>query len=473
MLLANKRVNKKIKIVILERILFIVKSMTINQNAVERAQYYLQIAIHNNEPPERYQLPQVKQLNTPLANGYLPLHFAIVENQTAWVKALINSDVSVLKKDSYMLSAIDYAVLFQKYAMLTHILPNQKNLNPDLIATEMKQSQVNSSISEMCSLIDNIKIKTEKLNPFLQKIYQQDFEGIKDNYNKNTIDTNHLKSALHILVMNQKFSSDTDKIFDLLMKQGVDLNATDEDGRTALHYSALHSNKGLFIALLKNGANLLVKDKNGVSPLSILCCEINNRDPLKLTKSQTLILVSLALQWSIRIGINNDLFSTTMANALYSITNLLVPATQLQQLFNTSTVTKSNVIIFLGCYFLALHFKHAKLTLNIWLVAKTAFFALKSLRTFTAFSQYKPGKSWIYLTTSTIHALNAFSNFSRKFPHSYFAPYLNTEHMDKSPSLASVNFTKIRNETLQSIESATESILNAGNYLFYSILQTN
>jgi ankyrin repeat protein len=60
------------------------------------------------------------------------------------------------------------------------------------------------------------------------------------------------------------------EVFDALIKAGVDINARDQYGRTALYYAVRRDNPALVKALLSHGASVNVKDDLGLSPLDFL-----------------------------------------------------------------------------------------------------------------------------------------------------------------------------------------------------------
>jgi uncharacterized protein len=53
------------------------------------------------------------------------------------------------------------------------------------------------------------------------------------------------------------------EVVELLIKGGVDLSATDEDGRTALHYAAMLGYEPIVELLTKGSADLSVRDSDG------------------------------------------------------------------------------------------------------------------------------------------------------------------------------------------------------------------
>lgn len=66
-----------------------------------------------------------------------------------------------------------------------------------------------------------------------------------------------------------RFKSEADIVntIDLLREQGLDVNATDNRGRTALHGAALHGFDTVVAALVERGADLTAADLDGFTPL--------------------------------------------------------------------------------------------------------------------------------------------------------------------------------------------------------------
>ena len=60
-----------------------------------------------------------------------------------------------------------------------------------------------------------------------------------------------------------------------LLKQGVDLNASQPDGMTALHWAAYHDDLPLATMLVRTGANVRAANRYGVTPLSLACSNGN------------------------------------------------------------------------------------------------------------------------------------------------------------------------------------------------------
>jgi ankyrin repeat protein len=66
-----------------------------------------------------------------------------------------------------------------------------------------------------------------------------------------------------------RFKTEADIIttIDILLGQGLDINATDSGGRTALHGAALQGFNEVVAALVERGADLTTRDRDGLTPL--------------------------------------------------------------------------------------------------------------------------------------------------------------------------------------------------------------
>src|SRR4051812_36591362 len=60
-----------------------------------------------------------------------------------------------------------------------------------------------------------------------------------------------------------------------LLKKGAAVNASQEDGMTALHWAVHHDDLSTAAVLVKAGANVKAGNRYGVTPLSLACTNGN------------------------------------------------------------------------------------------------------------------------------------------------------------------------------------------------------
>ncbi|KAM6442286.1 ankyrin repeat domain-containing protein 22-like [Liasis olivaceus] len=64
-------------------------------------------------------------------------------------------------------------------------------------------------------------------------------------------------------------SKQNETLIKMLLRAGADVNATDDSGRTALHYACEMKNQSIIPLLVEAGADLSIKDKDEETPLDI------------------------------------------------------------------------------------------------------------------------------------------------------------------------------------------------------------
>lgn len=100
-----------------------------------------------------------KNLNQMLPNGYLPLHFAVLEGQTESVQKLLESGADLSQKDTQGLTALEHAVYQKKPEILKLLIQHKiKNATPDQIQTELAKANVQAQTLDPLRLADVQKL---------------------------------------------------------------------------------------------------------------------------------------------------------------------------------------------------------------------------------------------------------------------------------------------------------------------------
>jgi ankyrin repeat protein len=78
-----------------------------------------------------------------------------------------------------------------------------------------------------------------------------------------------------------------EKVVDILLKNNVNVNKTDADGTTALHYATLFNNTSIAEKLINSGAKATTKDGSGKTALDY-AISYNNQKIILLIKNKAL-----------------------------------------------------------------------------------------------------------------------------------------------------------------------------------------
>lgn len=263
-------------------------------------------------------------VNKPLPNGEMPLHFAVCKNQLEAVKSLMLLGANPELKDHQNLSAIDHTVLMRNEKALAQILGIKlgKDFNEIQELVKCKGSatyvkQLDKEIKELFA------VKT--VTPIAKAALFGDLTTLKslvNTQNVNDLDAQGLAPIHYAILGNQvetveKLLSSgssvnmeakggnsllhfaavlgSEKMLKKLIDFGVDPNHKNAKGQTPLHIAAAKEKLSSIEFLVKAGAKPNIKDHAGMSPLSIVGSSAHQRDPLALSKAQIIMLASSIL----------------------------------------------------------------------------------------------------------------------------------------------------------------------------------
>ncbi len=209
-----------------------------------------------------------REINTDFCN---PLDLAVINKQAECVKALLKSkryDISEMvntENDSLLLLAADnndtksFKLLL--YEGLDPLLANNNDITPIEIAINHGNNEmVNEALNYVADIDAPINKKGDTLLTIaIQSKQPEIVDTLLKNFASPTVGYNKPPISEAALV-------DDVSIIKKLLKAGVNINAQDKEGRTALHEAAA-MNSACFNLLLANGADPHMQDKNGRAAL--------------------------------------------------------------------------------------------------------------------------------------------------------------------------------------------------------------
>jgi ankyrin repeat protein len=152
-------------------------------------------------------------------------------------------------------------------------------------------SNNNSNLNLIIKTLTSIIMNNDETN---------DNNVIELNNNKsNNIETKNFdKFIIFKLIANNQ----NDKLHNLLANNdSLYVNIQDNDGDTALHIAIFLSNYDACNILIKNKANIFIKDKWGQTPLHRICFSLKNKDMIKI--------INLICKNQLILNENNNIFN--------------------------------------------------------------------------------------------------------------------------------------------------------------------
>lgn len=371
----------------------------------------LQNAIRSNDLTSLEELIEQVDLTNKLPNGELPIHFAVLEGQAEVVRFLVEKGANPMEKDFQGLTAVDHAFLHNKKDILTSLLGKKVNKQLAAAISEQSTSSTRHALKEIGKASLEITSSREKelFTPVQQAIISNDYGTLKcllenPRGNRDLTPSKQL-SLLHLAAMGS-----SPDIVDLLVNYNLDLEAKDNFGRTAAHYAAINPNGVVLGRLIKHGANLSVKDANGVSPLSLLGASAQLRDPLNLTTAHALMFAATVVQAAATMGIQTGLIgqeheiTATIVVIGAAVANLSEIAIQLQNIDKTwkNTLSYLGILGFQTLPIVGTPFK-------IWRayrVTQSAFNGLKAAYNNARYRTWKAARNAVVYTTNGGTSIN-------------------------------------------------------------------
>lgn len=279
-----------------------------------------------------------QNLNVPLQNGKLPLHFAILENQPEVALLLIKLGASYELKDQQQLTAIDHCVLMKNEALLSQILSAKVGQDFKEIRIQALDANLHGQILRFKQNIDQILSTPTPWSFYIEdpnNAYNLDLNGlapihyaILKNDVKLTASLLNDPNVVNFLTkdgispLQLAAAKNSKEIVKLLLSKGADINYINSNGENALHYAAHHDEAKVFTTLLKKGANAYSLNRNGFTPLSFLVGHIHLRDPLRTSPVENLLFImipfSLWLEATVANSHHSDLDTLSWAFTLAS-----------------------------------------------------------------------------------------------------------------------------------------------------------
>lgn len=196
----------------------------------------LLLATRNNQPEiARLLIEKGALLDVQNDNGYTALHLALRYEQPEIATLLIDKGADINLKNSIEWTAIHYAIRYSTKSIAKRLIDEScdlsvrtsNNWTPLLLALRYKDSDLARYIVDHNGEINSVN-----------------------------------KDKTNALMLAAKFNPTA---LNYLLDSSIPINAQNNDGKTALHYAIEGENKGAFFTLIKNGADISIKNNEGKS----------------------------------------------------------------------------------------------------------------------------------------------------------------------------------------------------------------
>ena len=162
-----------------------------------------------------------------------PLHNAAKKGREETAKLLIDKGANVNSIDRYLDTPLHYAAEYGQMDIVELLISKDANINAK---NDDGETPIDDSTDEIADILRKLGAKTKKeLRAFIKSVEDGDIERVKIELEKG-IDPNNIyysgNTALHRAIWSNTF--DTDKLVELFIIKGADVNAMNDDGKTPL-----------------------------------------------------------------------------------------------------------------------------------------------------------------------------------------------------------------------------------------------
>jgi ankyrin repeat protein len=235
-------------------------------------------------------------ISKPLPKGDLPLVLAVKEKNGDFVELLLKLGASPTQKDDQDLSSIDYALIGKDTEIFAKILHHFVSEDIDSVyALVHNQGSLERIKLTVNQISDNIKNIDQRNLPFLHEaVLQKNCSSVKNYLSQVDCNfkecSNEGNSILHLAVI----SGNLDILNSCLNHPNASslINFKNKNGLTALHYAAALKRLDMIQLLSSKGADIRITDIHQTTPLLLLSSDVDQKDPLKVSKAEMLAFVA-------------------------------------------------------------------------------------------------------------------------------------------------------------------------------------